>query len=76
MMPRLNVGPILSCDPNAHMTTDAVSKALLQKIANQCGSKLQLFQIKNGQPSGGTIGSVSLEKNGVLFTDDYQIGQC
>lgn len=56
MAPRLNVGPVLSCDPNAHMTTDAPSKAFCQKIADICGSDLQLFQIRNGQPSGGTIG--------------------
>lgn len=56
MAPRLNVGPVLSCDANAHMTTDAASKAFCLKIADNCGSKLQLFQIRNGQPSGGTIG--------------------
>lgn len=58
MMPRLNVGPVVSCDANAHMTTDAASKAFCQKIADRCGTKLQLFQIRNGQPSGGTIGYV------------------
>lgn len=56
MAPRLNVGPVLCCDANAHMTTDAASKAFCQKIADKCGSQLQLFQIRNGQPSGGTIG--------------------
>lgn len=56
MAPRLNVGPVISCDANAHMTTDAVSKAFCQKIANEVGTNLQLFQIRNGQPSGGTIG--------------------
>lgn len=56
MMPRLNVGPVMTCDANAHLTTDSVSKAFCQKVADGCGTTLQLFQIRNGQPSGGTIG--------------------
>lgn len=38
------------------MTTDAPAKVLCQRIADKVGSTLQLFQIRNGQPSGGTIG--------------------
>lgn len=55
-MPRLNVGPAVSQDPNGHMTTDAASTALIQQIAEKCGSKLQVFQIRNDSRSGGTVG--------------------
>jgi aminopeptidase I len=57
-MPRLNVGPAVSCDPNGHMTTDAVSSALISRIAEKSGSKLQVFQIRNDSRSGGTVGPV------------------
>lgn len=69
MAPRLNVGPVISCDANAHMTTDAPGKALCQKIADKCGSKLQLFQIRNGQPSGGTIGPMLSRSTGMRAID-------
>lgn len=69
MAPRLNVGPVIACDANAHMTTDAPSKALCQKIAGRCGSKLQLFQIRNGQPSGGTIGPMLSKATGIRAID-------
>lgn len=54
--PRLNVGVSVSADPNGHMTTDANSTALLSRVAEKCGSTLQVFQIRNDSRSGGTIG--------------------
>jgi aminopeptidase I len=57
--PRLNVGVAVSADPNGHMTTDSVSTALLSRIAKKCGSKLQVFQIRNDSRSGGTIGPMT-----------------
>ena len=57
--PRLNVGVAVSADPNGHMTTDSVSTALLSQIAEKCGSKLQVFQIRNDSRSGGTIGPMT-----------------
>ncbi|KAK5271988.1 vacuolar aminopeptidase 1, partial [Cryomyces antarcticus] len=39
--PRLNVGVVVSADSNGHMTTDAVSTALLQRVADKIGAKLQ-----------------------------------
>lgn len=54
--PRLNVGVAVSADSNGHMTTDAVSTAILQCVAEKCGSKLQVFQIRNDVRSGGTVG--------------------
>jgi len=38
------------------MTTDAVSTALLQRIAEKSGHTLQVFQIRNDSRSGGTVG--------------------
>jgi aminopeptidase I len=57
--PRLNVGVAVSADPNGHMTTDGVSAALLSRVAEKCGSKLQVFQIRNDSRSGGTIGPMT-----------------
>ena len=57
--PRLNVGVTVSADPNGHMTTDSVSAALLSRVAEKCGSKLQVFQIRNDSRSGGTIGPMT-----------------
>ncbi|BFZ55292.1 hypothetical protein PYCC9005_002332 [Savitreella phatthalungensis] len=69
MSPRLNVGPVISCDANAHMTTDAPGKVLCQRIADKVGTKLQLFQIRNGQPSGGTIGPMLSKATGMRALD-------
>ncbi|KAL3422893.1 aminopeptidase I zinc metalloprotease [Phlyctema vagabunda] len=54
--PRLNVGLVVSADSNGHMTTDSVSTAVLQRIAEKTGGKLQLFMIRNDSRSGGTVG--------------------
>jgi aminopeptidase I len=60
--PRLNIGPAISADSNAHMTTDAVSTAILQRCvdsdigARKVDPKLQVFQIRNDSRSGGTVG--------------------
>lgn len=58
-MPRLNVGVTVSADSNANMTTDAVSTALLSRVAEKCGSVLQVFHIRNDSRSGGTIGPMT-----------------
>jgi aminopeptidase I len=54
--PRLNVGIAIAADSNGHMTTDGVSTAILTAIAERCGQKLQVFQIRNDSRSGGTVG--------------------
>lgn len=54
--PRLNVGPVVSWDSNGHMSTDAMSTAVLSRVAEKCGSRLQVFQIRNDSRSGGTVG--------------------
>lgn len=57
--PRLNIGVAVSADPNGNMTTDSVSTALLKRVAEKCGSTLQVFQIRNDSRSGGTIGPMT-----------------
>ncbi|KAK2779114.1 hypothetical protein FQN53_001550 [Emmonsiellopsis sp. PD_33] len=67
--PRLNVGVAVSADPNGHMTTDSVSTAILQRVADKCGSKLQVFQIRNDSRSGGTIGPMTSARIGMRAVD-------
>lgn len=67
--PRLNVGLAVSADPNGHMTTDAVSTAILQRCANKCNAKLQVFQIRNDVRSGGTVGPMLSAKTGIRAID-------
>jgi aminopeptidase I len=67
--PRLNVGVAISADPNGHMTTDAASTAILQRVAEKCGSKLQVFQIRNDVRSGGTIGPMTSARTGIRSID-------
>lgn len=67
--PRLNVGVAISADSNAHMTTDSVSTALLQRVAERCGSRLQVFQIRNDSRSGGTIGPMTSAQIGMRAVD-------
>ncbi|KAI9744148.1 MAG: hypothetical protein M1818_002300 [Claussenomyces sp. TS43310] len=67
--PSLNVGLAVSADSNGHMTTDSVSTALLTRIAEKCGSKLQLFMIRNDSRSGGTVGPMLSSAMGVRAID-------
>ena len=67
--PRLNVGVVISADPNGHMTTDAVSTAFLSRVAEKCGSTLQVFQIRNDSRSGGTIGPMTSSRLGCRAID-------
>lgn len=67
--PRLNVGPAVSADSNAHMTTDAVSTAILTRCAERSGSKLQIFQIRNDSRSGGTVGPMLSAHTGIRAID-------
>jgi aminopeptidase I len=55
-VPQLNVGIAIAGDSNGHMTTDAVSTSILQRVGEIIGAKTQNFQIRNDSRSGGTIG--------------------
>lgn len=67
--PHLNVGLSVHADPNGHMTTDAVSTAILQRCAESVGAKLQVFQIRNDSRSGGTIGPMLSTMTGIRAID-------
>lgn len=67
--PRLNVGLVVSADSNGHMTTNAVTTALLSRIAEKNGDKLQTFMIRNDSRSGGTIGPALSSALGVRAID-------
>ena len=67
--PRLNVGIAIQADPNGHTTTDSVSTAFLQRVADKCGSKLQVFQIRNDSRSGGTVGPMLSSAMGMRAID-------
>lgn len=69
--PRLNVGPALTFDSNAHMTTDSMSAAIFTACTkdNSAGAKLQLFQIRNDSRSGGTVGPMLSAHTGMRAID-------
>jgi aminopeptidase I len=67
--PALNKGVTISLDPNGHMTTDAISLAFIEEIARRSGNVLQYFQIRNGEPSGGTIGPMTSSRTGIRAVD-------
>ncbi len=67
--PRLNVGLTVSADPNGHMTTDSVSTAILQRIAQKSDCHLQVFQIRNDSRSGGTVGPMLSSHTGIRAID-------
>ncbi|KAF1997017.1 aspartyl aminopeptidase [Amniculicola lignicola CBS 123094] len=67
--PRLNVGLAVTCDSNAHMTTDAMSAAVLQRCTERVGAKLQVFQIRNDSRSGGTVGPMLSAHTGIRAID-------
>lgn len=68
-MPHLNTGLTVSYDPSGHTTTDSPSYALLQRIADKCEHKLQVFQIRNDSRSGGTVGPMLSAAMGVRAID-------
>lgn len=67
--PSLNVGLAVKLDPNGHVTSDAVSTAFIQRIAEKCASKLQVFHIRNDGRSGGTIGPMTSAAMGIRAVD-------
>ena len=68
-IPKLNVGIVIAADSNGHMTTDAVSTAILRRAAELSGSQTQTFQIRNDSRSGGTVGPMLSSAMGVRAAD-------
>jgi len=67
--PKLNTGVAVQADPNGHTTTDSISTAFLQRIADLCGATLQVFQIRNDSRSGGTVGPMLSSAMGMRAID-------
>ncbi|KAF1830197.1 aspartyl aminopeptidase [Decorospora gaudefroyi] len=77
--PKLNIGPAISADPNAHMTTDAISTSILHRCLDRDSAnnnrnrtqhpQLQLFQIRNDSRSGGTVGPMLSAATGMRAVD-------
>ncbi|KAI1084218.1 aminopeptidase I zinc metalloprotease-domain-containing protein [Whalleya microplaca] len=67
--PRLNVGISICGDSNGHMTTDAVSTAILTRVCELAGCTPQVFQIRNDSRSGGTVGPMLSSALGVKAAD-------
>ncbi|KAI4256697.1 MAG: hypothetical protein L6R42_006071, partial [Xanthoria sp. 1 TBL-2021] len=67
--PQLNVGVAVQADPNGHTTTNSVSTAFLQRVAEKCDSTLQVFQIRNDSRSGGTVGPMLSSAMGMRAID-------
>ncbi|BFZ57304.1 hypothetical protein PYCC9005_004355 [Savitreella phatthalungensis] len=67
--PRLNTGICLCCDANANVTTELEGKVKLAEVARRAGVQLQLSQIRNGEPSGGTIGPMLSSSLGMRSAD-------
>jgi len=67
--PRLNVGVALCVDASAHMTTDSVSMAILDRIASRAGCVNQRHMIRNDSRSGGTVGPMLSSAMGCKAAD-------
>ncbi|KXX76547.1 Vacuolar aminopeptidase 1 [Madurella mycetomatis] len=67
--PRLNVGVALCVDASAHMTTDSVSMAILDRVADLSGCVNQRHMIRNDSRSGGTVGPMLSAAMGVKAAD-------
>ncbi|KAL2266431.1 hypothetical protein VTJ83DRAFT_5783 [Remersonia thermophila] len=67
--PRLNVGVALCVDASAHMTTDSVSMAVLDRVAELAGCVNQRHMIRNDSRSGGTVGPMLSAAMGVKAAD-------
>ncbi|KAL1880203.1 hypothetical protein VTK73DRAFT_6031 [Phialemonium thermophilum] len=67
--PRLNVGVALCVDGSGHMTTDAVSTAILDRVAALSGCVNQRHMIRNDSRSGGTVGPMLSSALGVRAAD-------
>lgn len=67
--PRLNVGICIAADSNGHMTTDAVSTAVVTRVCELSGCTPQVFQIRNDSRSGGTVGPMLSSAMGVKAID-------
>lgn len=67
--PLPNIGLTLKKDANGHVMTDLIGTVLMESVAAKNGLKLQQFHIRNGWPSGGTIGPMLAVDTGARVID-------
>lgn len=68
-LPLLNTGIVVCQDSNGHMTTDSVSTAICNRVAQLSGCTNQQFMIRNDSRSGGTVGPTISSMLGVKAAD-------
>ncbi|CAN8095145.1 unnamed protein product [Discula destructiva] len=68
-LPLLNTGIAVCQDSNGHMTTDSVSTAICNRVAELSGCTNQQFMIRNDSRSGGTVGPTISSMLGVKAAD-------
>ncbi|KAM3451012.1 hypothetical protein MY3296_005655 [Beauveria thailandica] len=68
-VPTLNTGIAIKHDPNGGFSTDAVSAAVLMRVAELIGAKVQLYQARNDVRAGGSIGPILSSVMGCRATD-------
>ncbi|CAK7903121.1 vacuolar aminopeptidase 1 [[Candida] anglica] len=64
-----NKGLTIKKDANNHVMSDSVGIDVFSRIASKNGLKLQQFHIRNGAPSGGTIGPMISCDTGARVVD-------
>lgn len=64
-----NRGLTVKIDANQHVATDSVGITILEQVANKNNLHLQRFHIRNGAPSGGTIGPILSTQTGARVID-------
>ncbi|KAJ4423486.1 vacuolar aminopeptidase 1 [Gnomoniopsis sp. IMI 355080] len=68
-LPLLNTGIAVCQDSNGHMTTDSISTAICNRVAELSGCTNQQFMIRNDSRSGGTVGPTLSSMLGVKAAD-------
>ncbi|KGQ04394.1 Vacuolar aminopeptidase 1 [Beauveria bassiana D1-5] len=68
-VPTLNTGIAIKHDPNGGFSTDAVSAAVLMRVAELIGAKVQPYQARNDVRAGGSIGPILSSLMGCRATD-------
>ncbi|KAI5952650.1 hypothetical protein KGF54_003517 [Candida jiufengensis] len=67
--PLPNKGITIELDPNGNLATDSIGLSLIEATAKKNNDEVQYFQIRNGSPSGGTIGPSISTQTGARTID-------
>lgn len=67
--PELNKGTVIKINANQRYTTNSTGLVYVKKIAEEAGSPLQLFVVRNDSRCGSTIGPMLSAKLGITTLD-------